>query len=610
MDGVKGKLLEIDLSTASHREVKLKKDIIKKYIGGRGLGVKLLSDLLPENIDPLGEKNIMLILTGPLTGSIIPGSGKYVVISKSPATGGFLDSYSSGRLAPELKFAGYDGLIIKGKAKRPSYIDIENEKVEIRHAAHLWGKDAFETEEILQGSGEEEYGTMCIGPAGENLVNFASINSDFFRQAARGGIGAVMGSKNLKAIKVKGTGDINCFDARGMMDLVLKHKEKLRESAVVKNRQNFGTPSTLDITNEAGMLPTKNYQSGVYKKAWGKLDSEGVSKNIIKTRGCYGCMIACSQITKNEDEEIVEGPEYETVGMFGPNLGVDSLSAVIKANIKCDKLGMDTISAGNVIGFAMECYEKGILPEKYNDLDLEFGNFEAALSLLDDIAFRKDLGELMGKGVEKMSEELKKGSEHFAMHVKGLEFPAYDPRIGLGTALSYAVSPRGACHRRAWPPSIEVLGNLEPYKIEGKAEYVKEKVDENSIFHSMLVCDFPAKWIPLSIEDFATYLNLMTGENFTEKDLWETADRIETKIRLFNNREGLTRQDDNLPPRILKDALPEGPTKGNVVNEKDLNTLLDKYYEVRGWNKQGIPTKEKLEELNIMESDSNEIKNR
>jgi len=601
MDGVKGKLLEIDLSKASHREVKLEKELIKKYIGGRGLGVKLLGDLLPKNVDPLGEENIMLILTGPLTGSIVPGSGKYVVISKSPVTGGFLDSYSSGRLAPEIKFAGYDGLIIKGKAKRPSYIYIEDKNVEIKHAAHLWGKDTFETEEILQGSGEEEYGTMCIGPAGENLVNFASINSDFFRQAARGGIGAVMGSKNLKAIKVKGTGDISCYDSKGMMDLVLKHKEKLKESAVVENRQKFGTPSTLDITNEAGMLPTKNYQSGVYKKAWGKLDSEGVSKNIIKTRGCYGCMIACSQITKTNDneEEIVEGPEYETVGMFGPNLGVDSLSAVIKANIKCDKLGMDTISAGNVIGFAMECYEKGILPKKYDDLDLEFGNFEAALSLLDDIALRKDLGELMANGVEKMSEELKEGSEHFAMHVKGLEFPAYDPRIGLGTALSYAVSPRGACHRRAWPPSIEVLGNLEPYKIEGKAEYVKEKVDENSVFHSMLVCDFPAKWIPLSVEDFATYLNLLTGENFTEKDLWETADRIETKIRLFNNREGLTREDDNLPPRILKDTLPEGPTKGNVVNEKDLNTLLDKYYEVRGWSKQGIPTTEKLKELNI-----------
>jgi len=601
MDGVKGKLLEIDLSKASHREVKLEKELIKKYIGGRGLGVKLLGDLLPKNVDPLGEENIMLILTGPLTGSIVPGSGKYVVISKSPVTGGFLDSYSSGRLAPEIKFAGYDGLIIKGKAKRPSYIYIEDKNVEIKHAAHLWGKDTFETEEILQGSGEEEYGTMCIGPAGENLVNFASINSDFFRQAARGGIGAVMGSKNLKAIKVRGTGDISCYDSKGMMDLVLKHKEKLKESAVVENRQKFGTPSTLDITNEAGMLPTKNYQSGVYKKAWGKLDSEGVSKNIIKTRGCYGCMIACSQITKTNDneEEIVEGPEYETVGMFGPNLGVDSLSAVIKANIKCDKLGMDTISAGNVIGFAMECYEKGILPKKYDDLDLEFGNFEAALSLLDDIALRKDLGELMANGVEKMSEELKEGSEHFAMHVKGLEFPAYDPRIGLGTALSYAVSPRGACHRRAWPPSIEVLGNLEPYKIEGKAEYVKEKVDENSVFHSMLVCDFPAKWIPLSVEDFATYLNLLTGENFTEKDLWETADRIETKIRLFNNREGLTREDDNLPPRILKDTLPEGPTKGNVVNEKDLNTLLDKYYEVRGWSKQGIPTTEKLKQLNI-----------
>ncbi|MGM0437924.1 MAG: aldehyde ferredoxin oxidoreductase family protein [Bacillota bacterium] len=599
MDSVKGKLLEIDLSSGCSKEIKLDDNLIKKYIGGRGLGVKLLYDLLPENIDPLGEENIMLILTGPMTGSIIPGGGKYVVITKSPVTGGFLDSYSSGRLAPELKFAGYDGLIIRGKAKKPSYILIEDERVQIKDANHLWGKDAFEAEEMLQPEGSKEYGTMCIGPAGENLVNFASINSDFFRQAARGGIGAVMGSKKLKAIKVRGTKDIKCYDSEGLMDLVLEHKKKLQESAVVENRQKFGTPSTLDITNEAGMLPTKNYQTGVYKKAWGKLDSEGVSKNIIKTRGCYGCMIACSQITKNEDEEIVEGPEYETVGMFGPNLGVDSLSAVIKANIKCDKLGMDTISAGNVIGFTMECYEKGILPEKYNDIDLEFGNFEAALSLLDDIALRRGIGELMAKGVEKMAEELKEGSEHFAMHVKGLEFPAYDPRIGLGTALSYAVSPRGACHRRAWPPSIEVLGNLEPYKIEGKAEYVKEKVDENSIFHSMLVCDFPAKWIPLSIEDFADYLNLLTGEDFTEKELWETADRIETMIRLFNNREGLSREDDNLPPRVLKDALPEGPTKGNVVNEKDLNTLLDKYYKIRGWNKKGIPFKNTLQKLKI-----------
>lgn len=607
MKGYMGKLLDIDLSNESYSELGLDPAELKKYIGGRGLGAKLLYDMLPADVDPLGPGNIMIILTGPLTGTIAPGAGKFVIVTKSPVSGGFLDSYASGRLAVELKFSGYDGLIIRGKASIPTKIRIENDKVKIEDASHLWGKDTFETEELLQKeAGEHEVGTICIGPAGENLVSFATINSDYYRQAARGGIGAVMGSKNLKAISVRGTQSIKCEDTKALMDLVLDHKILLDKSPVVATRMRFGTPSTLDITNEAGMLPTRNFQTGVFTEATNKLDSTGVEKSIVQSRGCYGCMIACSKVTKvNEGEfkdSIVEGPEYETVGMFGSNLGIDYLPSIIEANIICDKLGLDTISAGNSIGFTMECYEKGILPKEYmENLNLNFGNYHAALGLLEDIAYRRGIGDLIAGGVRNMSKALGKGSEHFAMHVKGLEFAAYEPRVGLGTALSFAVSPRGACHRRAWPPSMEVLGHLEPYNLEGKPELVKKLVDENSIFHSMLICDFPAKWIPLSVKDFVYYLKYTTGFEYMESDLWEVADRIETQIRLFNCREGLTRNDDTLPPRVLKDAMPEGATKGNYVKKVQLDTLLDKYYSIRGWDMHGNPMNSTLKKLNLAE---------
>lgn len=606
MKGYIGKMLEVDLSSGTYGEMKLDPLILKQYIGGRGLGAKLLYDLLPKGTDPLSPENIMIILTGPITGTIVPGAGKFVIITKSPVSGGYLDSYASGRLAVELKFAGYDGMIIRGKADSPTRIFIEDEKVEIKSASKFWGMDTFETEELLQQeAGEKEVGTICIGPAGENLVSFASINSDYYRQAARGGIGAVMGSKNLKAISIRGTKGIKCENTKELMNLVLKHKKLLDKSPVVANRMQYGTPSTLDVTNEAGFLPTRNYQAGTYEKAVGTLDSEGVEKAIVQSRGCYGCMIACSKVTKVDEGEykgsIVEGPEYETVGMFGSNLGVDYLPSIIEANIICDKLGMDTISAGSVIGFAMECYEKGLIPDEYlKGINLNFGNYHSALSLLKDIAYKKGLGKIMVDGVRGMSKIIGKGSEHFAMHVKGLEFAAYDPRVGLGTALSYAVSPRGACHRRAWPPAIEVLGNVEPYEIDGKAELVKKMVDENSIFHSILICDFPAKWIPLEVAEFIDYLKYTTGFEYNEKDLWDVGDRVETIIRLFNNREGLKREDDTLPPRVFKDIMPDGATKGNAINKTQLDILLDDYYSVRGWEKDGTPRADTLKRLNLI----------
>lgn len=605
MKGYLGKLLDIDLTKNEIKEMLLEKDMLTKFLGGRGLGIKLLYDLLPKNTDPLSEENIMIFLTGPLTGTIAPGAGKFVVVTKSPVSNGFLDSYSSGRFAVELKFAGYDGIILRGKAKKPSKILIQDKKISIDNAEHLWGKDTFETESYLQSElKDQELGTICIGPAGENLVKYASINSDYYRQAARGGIGAVMGSKNIKAISVRGTNGLVCHDSHKMVEIILEHKKLLDKSPVVANRMRYGTPSTLDITNEAGMLPTKNYQIGNYKKAKNTLDSSGVEKSYVKSRGCYGCMIACSKISKVSEGEfkndIVEGPEYETVGMFGSNLGIDYLPAIIKANIECDRLGLDTISTGNTIGFFMECSEKNILPEELKKYGINFGDYKGMLKLIEKIAFKKEEGSLLSEGVKLLSQKIGNNSSKFAMHVKGLEFAAYDPRIGLGTSLSYAVSPRGACHRRAWPPAIEVLGKLKPYTIEGKAELIKKMVDENTVFHSLLICDFPAKWIPLEVKEFIGYIETATGYKYQEKDLWEVADRVETLIRMFNNREGLTREDDTLPRRIFEDKLMNGSANEKSISERDLDTLLSDYYEIRGWNTEGIPKENKIKELNII----------
>ncbi len=594
MNGYMGKMLHINLSTKriEHRETD--GELLDEFIGGRGLGAKLLYDLLKPDTHPLSEDNILVILTGPLTGTLAPVGSKYVVVTKSPATGLFLDTYASGRIAPEIKFAGYDGIVIRGKAETPSYVLIENEKIEIRNASKLWGKDTFEAEESLHREIGKDLGVMVIGPAGERLVKIAGINSDFYRQAARGGGGAVMGSKNLKAVAVRGTGGVKVAYLEKILKLVRKHQGKVRLSSVAQARKKYGTPMTLDITSSAGMLPTRNFQTGIFPKARGMLDGAGVRKYAIADRGCYGCIISCGKITQVKtgpfSGRIVEGPEYETIGMMGANLGINYLPAVIEANLLCDKLGLDTISAGAVIGFVMECYEKNLVAQnEVNGLDLHFGNYEAVLQLIKDIAYRRGIGDLLAEGVKRASEAIGGGSEKFAMHVKGLEFPAYDPRAAFGAGLAYAVSPRGACHRRAWPPAQEVLGSYPPYTAEGKAALVKRLYDENTIFHSALVCDFPGKFIPLAVDDYAEYLALATGRTFTSYSLWEASDRIETQIRLCNVREGSSRRDDTLPYRILYEPMPEGPPKGQCIGKEGLEKMLNEYYELRGWDEMGIP---------------------
>ncbi len=606
MKGICGRLLEVDLTSGKTKDLPVSEDLFRKYLGGRGLGARLLFDLLPPKTDPLSPENVILFLTGPLTGTNVTGSSKFVVVTKSPLTRGWCDSYSSGRISVELKKAGYDGMVVRGKSNHPCYLRIDGAKIEIREADQLWGKDSFETEGLLKEMERDAtVGVSSIGPAGERLSKIACINSDLYRQAGRGGVGAVMGSKNLKAIVVKGgKGGLAVHDRRRITDLNRNNYQRAQKSQVAQARMKYGTPLTLNITHVGGILPTKNFQFGTWEKALEKIDSVGVYKSVKSHKSCLSCFIHCSLVTEASEGRYkgitLEGPEYETLGMFGSNQLIDSLPFIMQANILCDRLGLDTIDTGNVIGFAMECFERGLIsPTETEGLEIRFGDPEASLAAIERIAFREGFGDVLAEGVRASADYIGHGSDRFAMQVKGMGFPAYEPRGAFGAGLSYAVSPRGACHRRAWPPAKEILGDYPPYTAEGKAEMVKGLYDENCALHSLLVCDMPAKFIPLSLDDYGQYFQAATGESPFVEDFLTAANRIETLIRLFNNREGFTRKDDTLPYRTLHEPLLDGPAKGQSIGEENLHRMIDEYYALRGWDASGVPTKETLEKYGL-----------
>jgi aldehyde:ferredoxin oxidoreductase len=606
MKGICGRLVDVDLTSGRTKEIVIPAATAKKYLGGRGLGARLLFDLLPPKTDPLSPENILIFLTGPLTGSMVPGSSKFVVVTKSPLTHGWCDSYSSGRISIELKKAGYDGIVIRGKSNFPCYLKIDDRGVEIREADGIWGKDSFTAEKTLKElDGNGSAGVSSIGPAGENLCSYACINSDYYRQAARCGVGAVMGSKKLKAIVVRGSKNVEFHDHKRIIELNRESYQRAKVSQVFQARSKYGTPLTLNFTHKGGILPTKNFQYGTWEKALGKIDSVGVYKSVKSHKACQSCFVHCSLITEAAEGKYkgttVEGPEYETIGMFGSNLLIDSLPTIIQANVLCDKLGLDTISAGNVIGFIMECFEKGLLTGKQTEgLELNFGDDEACLTAIELIAHREGFGEIMSQGVRAAARQIGGGSDCFAMQVKGLEFPAYDPRGAFGSGLSFAVSPRGACHRRAWPPAKEILGGYPPYTAEGKGEMIRDLYTENSIFHSLLVCDMPAKFIPLTLDDYANYYQAATGEAISQDDFLAMAGRTETLIRMFNNREGFTRADDTLPERTLREPLPDGPGKGQCVGEENLNRMIDDFYACQGWDAAGVPMEATLQKYGLL----------
>jgi aldehyde:ferredoxin oxidoreductase len=606
--GYTRRLLRVNLTTKSTATEILEEDFLRKYYGGRALAGRILYDEVDPRTDPLSEGNKVIFATGPFTGSIVPGSNRYVIVTKSPETGLYLDSYSGGHFAAEMKFAGYDMFVIEGKADKPVYIWIDNDNVEIRDASHLWGKTTWETEtQLLDEVGDHSAKAAVIGPAGERLSNLAIVQNEYYHQCGRGGVGAVLGSKNLKAVVVRGSKDFKIADPQKLINYLLTNVEAKFHSeggklGAIADRMKYGTPLTLNITNEVGILPTKNFKYGQFEGADEINGHAFRRKVVISDKGCYACNLCCTKFSSVKSGkykgDVIGGPEYETNALIGANLGIDSMEFIVHANGICDNLGIDTIGAGNVIGFAMECYEKGLLTkEDLDGIELTFGNEEAVEKMLYKIAYREGIGDLLSQGVKIASETIGKGSEEFAMHVKGLEFPAYRPGPNSpGFGLAYCIADRGACHRRAWPSIAEQ--SLEPYTTKGRAELVKFLYDQRIPWHCGLNCDIAVLVPNLNNTDAANMYRYVIGWDVDEQEMQQLSERTATLLRAYNIREGMKREDETLPKRSFEVELTE-KGRGLKLTKEMLDEMLSEYYQLRGWDQQGVPTYATLKNLGL-----------
>jgi len=608
-EGFAGKILNVDLSERKIVEEPLETDKVEEYIGGKGFAARLLWEKTPANVDPLSPENIIIFATGPLTATLCP-STRMCIVTKSPLSGTFVDSYVGGHFGHELKFAGYDFIIIRGKSEKLVYLWIDDENVEIEDAGWLLGKDTFETEErIREKHKDRTIRVACIGPAGEKLVRYALVNIDLYRQAARGGIGAVMGSKNLKAVAVRGSNPIEVKDPEKFEQLALEAYEAIDRNESLYTMKRWGTGRSVIFSSDQCLYPTRNYQAETFEGAE-NLSGEAMERKLwVKRKACFNCPIHCGHlaVVKSSDYAgtIVEGIEYETTALLGADCGVDDLAAVAYANMLCDKLGLDTLSTGGTIAWAMECYERGILTDKDTDgLKLNFGNHKAMNETILKIAKREGLGNLLAEGVKRASEKIGKGSDKFAMHVKGLELPGWGIRAAPSMGLAYATADRGGCHQRAWPITYD-LGSktpdgryLERYSTEGKAFVTKHDQDLVAALYSLVACDFATGAIGTG--RYINLLNAATGWTYNMERFMETGERIWNLIRAFNIREGIRKEDDTLPPRIFEEPLPSGIAKGRILPKEDFEKMIREYYELRGWELEtGIPTYEKLKKLGL-----------
>ncbi len=589
--GYYGKILRINLTDEKISVEDVDEELYVNFIGGRGLGAKLLLDELKPNTDPLSEDNKLIFTTGPLTGTIAPMSGRCSLTSKSPLTNTIFDSNSGGYFGAELKKTGFDAVIIEGKSEKPVYIKIENENVEIKSAENLWGKNVSETTAALSSHGR----VACIGIAGENLVRFANIVNDGGRAFGRGGLGAVMGSKKLKAIVVKGNKKPRIANEYAFKKYVSELREMLKHPALEAVRL-YGTADLVNIVNKFGALPIKNFQY-TFTEFAEKISGERLAKELLKRRyGCYGCAVQCGRITSLNGKEI-HGPEFESIWSLGANLEIFDLRAITRANDLCNEFGIDTISMGGVLAFAMEASEKGLLKEK-----IEWGDDKKVLELIEKTAKREDLGNLLAEGVLWLSKYLK---VDFAMHVKGLEMPAYDPRALKAMPLAYATSNRGACHLRAYTISQEVLGlpRFIPKEYD-IARYVKKLQDIFAVLDSLIICKLTTfatfKTLNLEAEIYAKLLTASTGIYFSEEELLKAGERIYNIERYFNNREGILREHDTLPKRFFE-PIPAGVARGRAV--ENFEKLLDAYYLARMWSFNGEVSEKKLMELGIIKEE-------
>ena len=589
--GYMNKFLKIDLSTEKYSFSTPPPELFEEFIGGKGLGLKLLIDMGIITQDPLSPENPLIFTTGPFTGSMVQTSARSTLVTKSPLTGTFLDSHMGGNWGPALKRSGIDYLIITGRSKKPVYLHISPDKVEFIDAAPFWGKGIFDTEKTLmkQYPGSR---IASIGPAGEKLVKFACIGSDLYRQFGRGGAGAVMGSKNLKSIVVEGNIKIEIFDTDNFKKLNGELTKDILAHPGPAKRDELGTNMWIRMGHEDGnFLPTRNFKD-VQFEGYEGITSETMKKKLNwKSVSCFNCVIKCSKLANWKDLE-VEGPEYETTAYLGSGCGIGDAESVAYANYLCDDLGLDTISAGVVTSFAMEAFEKGILTSSDVDgIELNFGNAEAQFTLLKKIAHRDGIGDLLAEGTRIASEKIGKGSEYFAIQIAGMELSGVNVKGSSSMGLTLATSDF-ASHTRFWSCSDEMAGNLT---FENTPQFIKEGQDDVNARNSLVVCDF----VPFGLDRLAPVLQALTGLKVDVQKLVELGEKISNMTRMYNYRNGRSRSSDTLPERFFSEKQEAGMFKGKYLTKEIFSDWLDKYYHVRGWDAEGFPTPEKLNDLSI-----------
>lgn len=599
-------LLRVDLTTGKTEEEMLPERDVEMLIGGRSLGALILYKEIPAGTPPLGENNVLIFSTGPLAGTAAPGSARYCVHTKSPLTGLYLYAISGGYFGPELRRTGHDILVIKGRAEKPIYLIVSDGSIQIKDASHLWGMPADLTQEFIKDEIHDGKARItCIGPAGENQVLYASIMGER-RAAGRGGAGAVMGSKNLKAIVVRGTREVQVADPVRLRKAVRAAVNIIGASPVLQKMVKHGSPTFINDINDHGILPCRNWQEA--ETEWAKrLYTDVFEHFIVKHMHCSPpCSIRCSKLTLVRSGPyagaVTEGPEYETLYSLGACCGITDMAAIIEADSLCDRYGLDTISFGVSLAFAMECYEKEIISKSdTGGKELRFGDATLLAGLIRDTAFKQGFGEILAEGTRRMSQRFGKGSEAFAMHTKGMELGGYDPRGAKSGALIFACGPRGGCHHAEGYTWMAEMYNPEPkarFSIEGKGALVKKAKERRIICDSSIVCTFSGI-LGYGDVELAGMLSGATGLDLTEADMPVIGERGSNIERAFNVREGLRRNWDTLPARLLQESVPAGSTRGETV---ELEPLLDDYYSVCGWDlKTGIPGQDRLNELGLQE---------
>jgi aldehyde:ferredoxin oxidoreductase len=621
--GYADRILRVDLSDGSVCREPLPEQWVERFVGGRGFVAKMLFDEVPPETRVFSPENLLVAATGPLTGHFLPASGKTHFGTKSPATGGYADSNMGGHFGPQLKYAGYDALVIGGRASEPVMLVIEDDRVELRPAGSLWGRGSLMAEKALKDQLGDEYQIITIGPAGENRVRYACISHDFGRQAGRTGVGAVMGAKNLKAVAVRGTGGLPVADLEAAYAKGREAYRRVRAKPGFEGWTPEGTAGITNWVNEVGVFPTRNFQTS-FADYHRNINGKAILDRLkITDKGCFGCPTPCGKYgyaRTARGNAYVEGPEYETIAMFGGCCVLQTIEEVAYANYLCDELGVDTISAGVVIGWAIECFEKGILTASQVGRPIVFGELETVEYLLYRIARREGIGELLAEGVQSAAEKTGGGSEAFAIHVKGLEWSGYDSRNAPSMMLAYLTADVGAHHNRAWVLGHDVAGawtsvhdliasggksKRQPKAAikEDCARFVIDSQHTRPMFDVLGCCRLQMMELGFEEENYAELYSLITGNSRSWEALLQISERIWHLTRAYTARavEGFGRRFDRPPLRFTTEPVQSGPNEGRFLSEEDVDQLLTWYYSARGWNANGIPTRETLMRVGLPE---------